>query len=88
MTDKTAARPWKSCSPVHSTLSAWRVTLHSGPIPVCRAIGVTRGHAMANAALISRAVIMNDRISRILAKDPDDHEEARRIIWLRQRLAE
>jgi hypothetical protein len=62
--------------------------LHNEPIPACRAIGATRAHAIANANLISRAVIVNDRVSRLLAKQPEDHEEARRIAWLREKLRE
>jgi hypothetical protein len=87
MTEATE-RPWRSCRPSHTTGTGWSVTLHNEPIPACRAIGITRGHALANAALISRAVIVNDRITRLLASKPEDHEDARRIVWLRQKLAE
>ena len=86
MTEKTAPRPWRSCRPSHTTLSGWSVTIHDGTIPACRAVGVTRAHAVANANLISRSVIINDRVSRILAKQPEDHEEARCIGWLRDKL--
>ena len=55
MTDRASPRPWKAAKPVHSS-DGWRVTISSGPIVTCKAFGVTRSHAMANAALIVEAV--------------------------------
>jgi hypothetical protein len=88
MIDKATARPWRSYRPSHTTGSGWSVLLHNEPIPACRALGATRAHAVANAALISRAVLINDRLNRILAKQPENHEEARAIGWLREKLKE
>jgi hypothetical protein len=87
MTDPTP-RPYRRSKPVHETYSGWRITIHNGAILVARVLGVTRSHALANAALVSRAVIINDRINRILAEAPADHDHARRLAWLRQKLAE
>lgn len=84
--DKTTDRPWRSLKPVHETFSGWKVSLANGPIPAARAVGVTRSHAIANANLISRAVIVNDRVSRLLAKKPESHEEARFVGWLKDQL--
>jgi hypothetical protein len=63
------------------------VLVHNDPIPAARAVGVTRAHAVANASLIVRAVNAHERIERILSARPEDHEEQRRINWLRDRLA-
>jgi hypothetical protein len=86
--DKSTARPWRQYRPVHLTGSGWSCLLHNEPIPAARALGATRAHAVANAALISRAVMMNDRLNRILSSPPQDHEEARRLVWLREKLRE
>lgn len=86
MTDKSTARPWRCYQPSHTTGSGWSCLLHNEPIPACRAIGATRAHALANANLISRAVIMNDKLNRILAKQPESHEEAWALGWLREKL--
>jgi hypothetical protein len=86
MTEPTP-RPWKSCRPSHTTYQGWTVTIHDGTIPACRALGVTRSHALANASLIVKAVNIQERIERILSTRPEDHDEQRRINWLRDRLA-
>jgi hypothetical protein len=88
MTHRVAPRPWRTSKPVHTTSNGWRVSIHNGAIVAAKAVGVTRGHAVANAALISRAIIVNDHLSRILSETPTDHEEARRLVWLREKLKE
>jgi hypothetical protein len=87
MTDRATSRPWRAAKPVHAMDGGWRVTIHAEPIPAAKAFGVTRKHAVANAARIVRAVNAMDRLDQILAAPAADHEEARRLQWLRERLA-
>jgi hypothetical protein len=87
MTDRATSRPWRAAKPVHATDGGgWRVTIHAEPIPAARALGVTRKHAVANAAMIVRVVNAMDRLDQILAAPAADHEEMRKLQWLKDRL--